>query len=114
MLSAFLILVLTCLHGPLSAAMPHDFLEAPHSDNHHSPGHQDDHAPMATRADAGDASSSHAPASAGHHQHQVADAVPNGSSGFATVRPSVAMRLPADDDLVVQDQLGNLLEPPIA
>jgi hypothetical protein len=117
LLSALLIILLTCAHGPLSAAMPHDFAESHHhtGDHHHPPRHQDDHATIAVLgAETGDSSSGQAPSSAGHHQHLVADAATSSGITVAFVRPTAMKRLPANDSLLVQENLSIPLEPPIA
>jgi hypothetical protein len=113
LLSALMIVLLTCVHGPLTAAMPHTSSHA--GDDHHSPLHHDDHKAIVIQGvEAGDTSSNQAPVSSGHHQHLVADAVPSGDFGVASAHPSVVKRLPANDRLLVQDNLSTLLEPPIA
>jgi hypothetical protein len=114
-MSALLILLLTCAHGPLSAAMPHDFEGSHHSDNGHHAPHQHEHEPLVvSTVEAADASSSQTPASTGHHQHLVADAVSNHGVDAAMIRLTGMKTSHADDNLLAQSDPSILLEPPIA
>ena len=117
LLSALLVLLLTCGHGPLTAAMPHDFAESHHAGGaHHSPrDHHDDDVPAAVQfVDATEAPSGQSPAPVGAHHHLVADAVPHSNLSFANFRSVGPRKLPANDPLLAQDDLSLLLEPPIA
>jgi hypothetical protein len=96
--------------------MPHDFEGSHHSDiEHHASHQQHAHEPLVvSTVEAAEASSSQTPASTGHHQHLVADAVSNHGVDAAMVRPTGMKTPPADDNLLAQSDPSILLEPPIA